>query len=166
MQIYWDRLAVADTGETPAWKRHELKLHKAQIDDVGFSVRTLLEQRYPLYNYASRPPLADARHPAGFYTALGDARQLVNATDNAVAIIGPGEELHLEYETPEEQLPTGWSRTYVLEADGWCKDADPFTKDSGTVKPLPVRKDIDDELTRRRRDRLHRKYNTRFKSGY
>ena len=34
-------------------------------------------------------------------------------------------------------LPIGWTRSYVLRAVGYCKDADPFTAGSDTVGPLP-----------------------------
>ena len=35
--------------------------------------------------------------------------------------------------------PEGWTRSYVLRAIGYCKDADPFTAASDTVEPLPWR---------------------------
>ncbi len=48
----------------------------------------------------------------------------------------------------------------VLEANGWCKDMDPYTRDGGTLAPLPSSgRDPD------RRDRLHARYNTRYESG-
>ncbi|MGI9430070.1 MAG: FG-GAP-like repeat-containing protein, partial [Bythopirellula sp.] len=166
MQIYWDRLAIVDAGSVPEFKRQELALVTALVDDVGFSTRKLHDQRYTTYNYDDRPPMADARHPAGFYTRLGDARKLVEATDDALAIIGPGEALHLEFNPPAKDPPAGWTRHFVLESDGWCKDADLFTKDAGTVEPLPMRGDPADEQAIRHRKKLHAKYNTRFKSGY
>ena len=36
-------------------------------------------------------------------------------------------------------MPPGWTRSYVLRAVGYCKDADPFTAASDTVEPLPWR---------------------------
>ena len=166
MQVYWDRLSIFDAQKVEQAQRIPLELKSALVDDVGFSTRTLLAQRFTTYDYGRRPPLADARHPAGFYTQLGDALELVTQRDNALAIIGPGEELHLEFEALTKNPPSGWSRRFVLEADGWCKDADLFTEDSGSVEPLPRHHDLRDETTNRRRQHLHSKYNTRFKSGY
>ena len=166
MQIYWDRLAVVDAAANKAVRRQDLKLLKAAVDDVGFSQRTLFEQRYPIYDYDDRPPLGDARHPRGFYTAFGDALPLVRSTDDAMAIIGPGEELHLEYAEPPIALPVGWRRYYVLESDGWCKDGDLFTKDSRTVKPLPTRGEPLRPEQSARREQLHQRYNTRYRSGW
>ena len=36
-------------------------------------------------------------------------------------------------------FPAGWTRSYVLRACGYCKDADPFTATSDSVEPLPWR---------------------------
>jgi hypothetical protein len=52
--------------------------------------------------------------------------------------VGPGDEVKLEFDAKEiPALPTGWTRSYVLRAVGYCKDADPFTATSDTVGPLP-----------------------------
>lgn len=166
MQIYWDRLAVIDVEENPNVRRRDLPLQVARVDDVGFSTRTLYDQRYPVYDYDRRPPLGDTRHPAGFYTDFGDALELVAATDDALAIIGPGEELHLEYAAPQDDLPAGWTRYFILESDGWCKDADLFTKGAGTVEPLPRRNADPSPAETARREALHGKYNTRYRDGW
>ena len=82
------------------------------------------------------------------------------ATDDAVAIFGPGEAVHLEFEAPPKDLRPGWTRVYVFETDGWCKDMDRFTKDGSTVAPLPSA-GKDPSIP----DRLHEKYNTRYVSS-
>ena len=105
-----------------------------------------------------RTPLADTRHPRGWYTAFGDIVPLVEATDDAVAIIGPGEEAHLEFTAPAPP-PSGWTRRLVLQARGWCKDMDLYTKDGETVAPLPGRDTP-------RRQALHARFNTRYMAGY
>jgi hypothetical protein len=170
MQIYWDRIAIVDAEPQSAVqqagiRRRELTLTAATAADVGFSTRKLYDNRLSIYDYDRRPPLADTRHPAGFYSEFGDVLELVAATDDAVAIIGPGEEVQLEFSVPTHKLQLDWHRCFVLEADGWCKDADLFTKTSGTVEPLPVRATVLTPEQSRRREYLHRKYNTRFCSG-
>jgi hypothetical protein len=59
------------------------------------------------------------------------------STDGALAIFGPGEELQLEFEASQPPLNPGWTRRYVLQARGWCKDMDLYTRDGDTVEPLP-----------------------------
>jgi hypothetical protein len=105
--------------------------------------------------------LWDTRTQAGWYTRIGDVVELVAAADDALAIFGPGEEVHLEFAEPPHAPPPGWRRTLVLETDGWCKDMDFYTKDGQTVGPLPARGDGAAD----RRSRLHGTYNTRYLDG-
>ena len=58
--------------------------------------------------------------------------------DDALAIFGPGEGLALEFSAPEGEPTTGWTRIFVLESEGWCKDMDLYTRDGATLEPLPV----------------------------
>jgi hypothetical protein len=166
-EIYWDRLAIAYAEPCPDARRIELPMIAANVNDVGFAARTTAAQRRPHYDYARRAPLWDARHQAGFYTAFGPADELVAQADDAFAIFGPGEEVHLAFAAPvapEENPPPGWSRRLVLEMVGWCKDIDFYTRDGATIEPLPARGPANDRSFRRRRDRLHDKYNTRYRS--
>ena len=116
------------------------------------------EGRRPSYDYDRRAPLWDTRYARGRYTAEGPMTELVATEDGALAIFGPGEELHLEFEAVPGVLQPGWTRRFVLEARGWCKDMDLYTKDGDTVEPLPgTRSDAASQLQRR--------YTTRYESG-
>jgi tetratricopeptide (TPR) repeat protein len=156
-EVYLDRVVVAAAEKSPEVRRQELRLTAARVEQPGFALRTTGPQRLPAYDWARRAPLWDTRFQVGYYTRFGDALELVAATDDAVAIFGPGEAVHLEYETPPDDLRPGWSRVYVLEVDGWCKDMDRFTKDGATVAPLPSA-GKDPSIP----ERLHEKYNTRY----
>jgi tetratricopeptide (TPR) repeat protein len=156
-EIYWDRLVVAVAEPAPTVERRELRLAAARVEQPGFALRTTSQQRLPDYDWARRAPLWDTRFQVGHYTRFGDALELVAATDDAVAIFGPGEAVHLEYEAPEEAPAPGWTRAYVLEVDGWCKDMDRFTKDGFTVTPMPSA-GKDPSIP----EKLHAKYNTRY----
>ncbi len=159
-EIYWDRLVVAVAESAPEVVRRELRLTTARVEQPGFALRTTAQQRLPDYDWARRAPLWDTRFQVGHYTRFGDALELVVATDDAVAIFGPGEAVHLEFEAPKDEPAPGWTRVYVLEVDGWCKDMDRFTKDGMTVEPMPsAGKDPSVPL------RLHEKYNTRYVSS-
>jgi hypothetical protein len=157
-EIYWDRVAVVYDEPLPTAVAHELPLASAVLRESGFARRTTGPQRTPSYDYDRRAPLWDTRHPRGWYTAFGDAAPLVAAADDAVAIIGPGEEVQIEFTAPAAPPPAGWTRRLVLRARGWCKDMDLYTRDGDTVAPLPG----DDTAARAR---LHRAFNTRFESG-
>ncbi|MBT8103241.1 MAG: VCBS repeat-containing protein [Gammaproteobacteria bacterium] len=160
MQIYWDRIAVAITEELPQHEKQILPVADARMTKTGFALRSNLEQFRPHYDYAQMSPFWDTRYMSGFYTRLGAVAELVTDVDDAVAIIGPGEELHLEFDVAAS-TPDGWRRYFVLESNGWAKDMDLYTRDGETVGPLPVT-----GKPAAIRDRLHERYNTRYQSGY
>jgi tetratricopeptide (TPR) repeat protein len=159
-EIYWDRIGVALAETPPKIPRHALALRAAEVAETGFAERTTGPQRQPYYHYARRAPLWDTRHMEGLYTAFGPATELIAQADDALAIIGPGEEIHLEFEARGVPPSEGWRRLFVLETHGWVKDRDLYTKDGETVGPLPN--------TGKRpgvREVLHGRYNTRYVSG-
>lgn len=160
MQIYWDRVAVAFAEELPDHRKQVLPPVAASVGKTGFARRDTHEQFRPYYDYADLDPFWDTRYMAGFYTRLGPALELVAEQDDAVAIIGPGEELHLEFPAAEP-APAGWRRHFVLETHGWAKDMDLFTRDGESVGPLPST-----GKPAALRDELHARYNTRYQSGY
>ena len=157
-EIYWDRLAVVFAEPAPDVVTRDVGIASATMRRSGFATRTTGAQRTPHYDYARRAPLLDTRHPRGWYSRLGPVTPLVDSDDDAVAVVGPGEELLLEFAAPGAPPPSGWTRRVVVDAKGWCKDMDLYTKDGETVEPLPGR----DTAARRT---LHVEFNTRYESG-
>ncbi len=144
MEVYWDRLAlvVAETPSDADVQRHEHPLLVARVAEVGYARRELLPQRRPVYDYQQSSPFGDSRHLRGFYSEWGSVLGLVSEEDDATAIIGPGEEIHLEFAdsgdaSTSQSIAAG--AVWVLELNGWCKDMDLYTKDGETVEPLPKR---------------------------
>jgi len=162
MEVYFDRIAVARVEACPQARVVEAPLRIARLGRVGFARRSTGPQMQPHYDYARRKPFWDARHQEGLYTRFGDVRDLVAEVDDAVAVFGPGEEVHLEFDGSTAPLPEGWSRRHVLVLNGWCKDMDLYTKDGETVGPLPLR---DGSEGSAERDRLHARSLIRFESG-
>ena len=160
-EIYWDRIAVVAAEANPEVQKRQLELVAARLESTGFAHRTTAAQRLPGYDYGRRAPLWDTRIQAGWYTRLGEVTELVAAADDALAIFGPGEEIHLEFAAPPHPPNDGWRRFLVLETGGWCKDMDFYTKDGRTLGPLPARSVADND----QRARLHRVYNTRYLDG-
>ncbi len=158
-EIYWDRLSIA-WAEPASPVTHVLPLAAAEVRPIGFPHRSTGPQQQPSYDLGRTAPLWDTRMQSGWYTAYGRVDELVADDDDALAIIGPGDALHLEFDAALPALAPGWSRRFVLQAHGWAKDMDLYTRDGETVAPLPATgKDA------ARRDRLNHAYNTRFASG-
>jgi hypothetical protein len=156
-EIYWDRIAVAYSMAGAGVRHVRLAATSARLNVSGFAARSTGPQRAPRYDYQRRLPLWDARHQRGWYTAVGPVEPLVAEEDGAVAIFGPGEEVHLEFAAPPPP-PPGWTRRIVLEVRGWCKDMDLYTRDGETVEPVP-------DVPSSDRERLHRLFNTRYAGG-
>jgi len=160
MMVYWDRVAVAYAEDLPGRQKTIQALSLARLGKTGFARRTNHEQFRPDYDYQDLSPFWDTRYMPGYYTRLGPVDELLSTQDDAVVILGPGEEVHLEFEEVAP-APDGWHRFFVLETNGWAKDMDLFTGNGETVGPLPST-----GKSKSIRDQLHAKYNTRYQSGY
>ncbi len=161
-ELYWDRIRIVFAEPPPAEMRHTiLSPQLARVAKTGFAKRTTHAQRRPDYDYEQRVPFWDTEYATGFYTRLGAMTELIATADDAIAIIGPGEEIHMEFvaATPP---PPGLQRWYVLESRGWAKDKDLYTHQGDTVGPLPRANPGASDAAR---EELHRHYNTRFQAG-
>ncbi len=164
MEIYWDRIRVVVAEESSNVRRHKAPMAAARLAKTGFPRRVNYAQRRPYYIYSDRSPYWDTKYLTGYYTTFGPIMELVAETDDALAIVGPGEEAHVEFEAIGTPPAQGWKRYFVLEARGYAKDMDLYTRDGETVGPLPVRQPAD-KTRMARREALHKKYNTRFQAG-
>jgi len=161
-EIYWDRIAIVYAEPCEDAKVISLPLVAAELRQVGYPKRTNGPQRLPIYEYSDRSPYYDMRRMKGLYTNVGPVEELVSAADGAMAIFGPGEEIHSEFDAASlPPLEHGSTRSFILDSIGWCKDMDLYTKNGETVGPLPQA-----PVTGLDVERLHRIYNTRYLSGH
>jgi hypothetical protein len=142
MECYWDRafIAVRDSAAESAVHVTSLAVAQAALGYRGFTRETTPDGRPPLlydYDHIEAAPLA---RMAGWLTRYGDVAELLRDDDDRFCVIGPGDEVRLEFDAlAPPPLPPGWTRSFVLRAVGYCKDADPFTATSDDVGPLPWR---------------------------
>jgi tetratricopeptide (TPR) repeat protein len=175
LEIYWDAIRVVGAEQNEGIRRVALPLREALVRDGGFAERIERPQKRPDYDATRRLPLWDTRHQPGFYTDFGLCTELLLATDDAIAIFGPGEEVVLRFDpAPLRELVARGARLsddeqtliprLVLEVDGWCKDFDLFTRDGETLGPLPTRsgEPLDRDSAARR---LNDRFNTRYRDG-
>jgi tetratricopeptide (TPR) repeat protein len=163
LELYWDRLAIAWSEPCPQPGRRTLPKKSAELTHAGFPKRTDGPMRQVDFDYARRAPSADMRFQRGLYSEYGRIEPLLVEIDDAVAIFGPGEEISLDFRAETDRVPEGWTRQFVLETTGWCKDMDLYTQHGETIEPLPTRSTTGESNTGRAD--LHQHFNTRFMTG-
>ena len=75
----------------------------------------------------------------GRFTRYGDATDLLGSQDDRMIVMGPGDELTVEFTAPTEAPPVGWKRDFVLYNVGWDKDADLNTVYGQSSEPYPFK---------------------------
>ncbi len=160
MEVYFDQLALIKKGQPNSISEYNLKLKTANLKQVGFPKREDNSQRVPDYDFSDIQPFWDTRYMEGAYTQLGDVTELVNKADNALAIIGAGEGIELQFIDDLPKLQGGFDRYYILKFKGWAKDMDILTKGGETLNPMPYTGVVSNKAKA-----LNLKYNNRFKAG-
>ncbi len=142
MECYYDQafIAVRDRSAEKALKVRSLAVARAVLGYHGYMREVSPDGEQPLlYDYDHVDPAPLARL-SGKLTRFGDVAALLQKDDDQLCLVGPGDELRLEFAAVElPQLEPGWTRSYVLRSVGYCKDADPFTAGGDSVEPLPWR---------------------------
>ncbi|MGF1669740.1 MAG: FG-GAP-like repeat-containing protein, partial [Balneolaceae bacterium] len=171
-ETYWDAIQWAAGRPDAEFRETDLDPVKMDLVYRGYS-EWIKEDEFspelPDYNVitSTTPRWQDL---IGYYTRFGDVKELLKKTDDRYVIMNAGDELQLEYEAlkpPED----GFTRSFVMIADGWVKDGDYNTEFSKTVLPLPShsRPDYDVNYERLQDDpvyQMHKQdwvdYHTRF----
>ena len=74
----------------------------------------------------------------GRYTREGDVRELLMKPDDKFVIAKPGDEIAIAFDaTAAGSLPDGWTRTFLLLADGFSQEMDINSASPDGVEPLP-----------------------------
>jgi hypothetical protein len=138
MEIYWDEAFITLDEAPESVRLTPLRLTSADLHYRGFSLRTPDEEFGPEHFDYDRVSTA-ARWPAmrGRFTRYGAVDELVDETDDRLAILGAGDELSLTFALPDATPPPGWRRDFLLYNVGWDKDGDLNTVYGDSVEPLP-----------------------------
>jgi hypothetical protein len=140
MDIYWDHVFFAMHQPAAPVRTATLDPSAADLHYRGFSRPFRKGGRYGPhwfdYTVVSRDPRWHAIQ--GRFTRFGDVRALLIESDDQYVVMGPGDEMTVEFATADApELPAGWTREFLLYSDGWIKDADLNTATGNTVDPLP-----------------------------
>jgi len=139
MRVYWDRIAVARAAPTESLTTVTLDPARAELRVRGFSRELRPEGTEPvIYDYDEVSAHSPWKAMTGRYTREGDVRELVTKADDMFVVAAPGDEVALEFPAQGlPPLPEGWTRTFLLFADGYSKEMDINSATPDHVEPLP-----------------------------
>jgi len=139
MRIYWDQILVDTSAGNFPLRLTRLDPSVAELRWRGFSLEHSPDGRQPLgYDYNDVSFTSPWKVMTGRYTREGDVRELLLASDDMFAISRPGDELSLSFAANKlPPLPQGWTRTFLLYADGFSKEMDINSASPDQVGPLP-----------------------------
>ncbi|MDP7029976.1 MAG: FG-GAP-like repeat-containing protein [Phycisphaerales bacterium] len=136
LELYLDAVRVAVVEPPDGVVVAAAGPQSATLEDVGYPRRRVLPGKRPGFDWSDRRPFWDVRSQRGEYTRLGPVEDLVDRQDGVLAVFGAGEAIRLRFNAFPPP-PAGWTRQYVLDLAGWCKDMDLMTRSGATVEPVP-----------------------------
>ena len=138
-KIYWDQILVATVVPEVELQVTELAPDRAELGFRGFPASINPDGRAPhIYDYSRVSATEVWDEHEGRYTRYGDVHELVEDIDDRYVITKNGDELTLSFDADRlPSLPGGWTRTFLVFADGFGKDMDLNSAFSDTVEPLP-----------------------------
>jgi tetratricopeptide (TPR) repeat protein len=139
MRIYWDQILVdTSSGDFPT-ELTELEPATANLRWRGYSAEVSPDGREPFgYDYERVSFNSPWKVIPGRYTREGDVSELLRLTDDMFVISRTGDELSLSFDaTRLPPLREGWTRTFLLYADGFSKEMDINSATPDQVAPLP-----------------------------
>ncbi|CAN5788754.1 hypothetical protein BH24ACI5_BH24ACI5_14820 [soil metagenome] len=139
MRVYWDWVRIARSREPDQSVLTRLEPLAADLSWRGFSAEVSPDGREPYsYNYQRVSPTSPWKLLPGRYTREGDVRELLATTDDMFVIARPGDDIALSFDAHAlPQLRRGWTRTFLLYADGFSKEMDMNSSSPDQLAPLP-----------------------------
>ena len=139
MRVYWDQILVdTSDGDSPT-QITRLDPVRADLRWRGFSDEVTPDNHEPFgYNYQRVLFTSPWKVMTGHYTREGAVRELLLKSDDMFVISRPGDEISLSFDaTAVPTLPKGWTRTFLLYADGFSKEMDINSASPDQLAPLP-----------------------------
>ena len=138
MRVYWDQARVGTTAALPL-EPVRLEPARADLGERGFSAPLSRNGRDPFsYDYERVSVVSPWKALPGRYTRPGDVLELLTATDDIFVVSPPGDEVAVSFDAAAlPPAPAGWTRTFLLFADGFSKEMDIHSASPDVLGPLP-----------------------------
>ena len=139
MRIYWDQILVDTSPGNSPMNITPLDPVRAELHWRGFSAEGSADGREPFgYDYKNVSFTSPWKVMTGHYTREGDVRELLLRSDDLFVISRPGDEIVLSFDASSlPPLAQGWTRTFLLYADGFSKEMDINSASPDQLAPLP-----------------------------
>ncbi len=139
MRVYWDQILVDTSDGTAPVQATRLDPVRADLHWRGFSAEVTPDKREPFgYDYERVSFTSPWKVMTGRYTREGDVLELLLSSDDMFVISRPGDEISLSFNASAlPPLPAGWTRTFLLYADGFSKEMDINSASPDQLAPLP-----------------------------
>lgn len=168
MKIYWDQIQVESGKPRTDYQIHRLFPASANLQFKGNPAPWSPDGKLPrLYDY-DNVYFPDWKVHTGAYTRYGDVRELLENKDDFYVITRSGDEIEVLFDLDGlPELPSGWTRDYLVYVDGFGKDMDPNSGAPQFLGPLPFHNmsayPYAEEFPNLEKHRQYReKWNTRF----
>ena len=138
MRVYWDQILVdTSDGKAPV-QINRLDPARADLRWRGFSAEVTPDGREPFgYDYRRVSFTSPWKVMTGRYTREGNVRELLLKSDDMFVVSRPGDEISLSFDASLPPLPVGWTRTFLLYADGFSKEMDINSASPDQLSPMP-----------------------------
>jgi Flp pilus assembly protein TadD len=139
MRIYWDQILVDTSDDEMPLQITRLDPTRAELRWRGFSAEVTPDGREPFgYDYRQVSLTSPWKVMTGRYTREGDVRELLLKSDDLFVVSRPGDEISLSFDAKAlPPLPAGWTRTFLLYADGFSKEMDINSASPDQLAPMP-----------------------------
>jgi hypothetical protein len=138
LRVYWDEILV-DRSQPAPTAITRLGAVSATLRWRGFSAEMPRRENGPVtYDYDRVETTAPWKLLPGRYTREGDVESLLESADDQFVISAPGDEIALSFDAASlPPLPAGWTRTFLLYADGFSKEMNLHSSSPDALEPLP-----------------------------